>query len=209
MSKMTGDDYPEGYWERGEGSNYVKYGNDPGWGPTVSVMSEFHLPGQRLVEVGSAKGWFLEMARRGGFQPYGIDISPWAVSHAPETVQPVLSLGNAVSLPWEDGFSKIVCSWEFLEHVYEDEIDQVLGEMLRVSAPDAWWWHRIGISDPGVEFESNQQHDVTHYNEKPRTYWHKKFRELGLVRQDRAEGRLRHVFANRDWRDRFFVYARG
>jgi hypothetical protein len=84
----------------------------------------------------------------------------------------------------------------------------VLKEMLRVTDPDGWWWHRIGISDPGEAYQSCQQHDVTHYNEKPGDWWRQRFEELGFEKVPEAEARLRHVFANRDWRDRFFVYAR-
>lgn len=204
MSRMTTLDYPEGYWERGEGSNYTSYGDDPGWQTTALVMHSFHGDGF-LYEVGAAKGWFVHWANRAGFIAQGIDISEWAVSHSAPLPVP-LWLGNAVELPWDTESADVICSWEFLEHVYEDELDQVLSEMDRVLRPGGTMWHRIGIDMPGDP--SHQQEDHTHYNEQSREWWEAQFDGMGYVREPAMELTIRTAHQDRDWKDRFFVWAK-
>lgn len=166
-----------------------------------------HLPqGTRLVEVGSAMGFFLLAAKDVGFDAAGIDISEYAVGQAPIAVMDRLTCGNAVALPWRMHSADVVCSWEFLEHVYEDEIDMVLVEMDRVLKPGGQVWHRIGIVMPGDP--SHQQQDVTHYNERPRDYWESKFYVMGYDRLVAQEADLDEAFKGRDWADRFFVWRK-
>lgn len=207
MSLMQSDWYHEGYWERGEGSNYVRYGNDPGWVPTVEVLQRFLKPGSHLFEVASAKGWFLHAALDAGFDARGMDISDYAVSQATGAVLGRLRQGNVAEVPIRPlrGYSA-VCSWEFLEHVPVDELDAVLSNMERALVSGGWLWHRIGIDLGNAEDSHNHQADVTHQPEQTRQWWEEVFAERGLVRQSDAERALQQKFASRDWAERFFVY---
>lgn len=210
MSRMTGDAYDEGYWERGEGSNYVQYGDDPRWAMTASLlMAEAPLPGDVkpwLLEVACAKGYFVKAAKAEGFEAYGIDISDWAVQNADPSIRRRLVLGNAVDLPWGDHLFDVVCSWEFFEHVYENEIPNVLDEMLRVLKPGGLLVHRIGIDMEDGQDTSGQQHDHTHVWEVNRAWWEALFGNRGLSRSTEIEAAFDWGFEDSDWKGRFFAY---
>jgi SAM-dependent methyltransferase len=214
VSRMRSADYHEGYWERGEGSNYVNYGPDPGWQPTVHTMCmELGTTG-RWLEVACAKGWFVYEARFAGVDCWGIDISEYAIGQAPNRVRDRVVLGNvAEAIPWPAAAMDVVCSWEFLEHVYEDELDRVLREMERVLRPGGWLWHRIGIDcadDPRFAgAEHGHQNDVTHVLEMPDRWWRSMFDRRGWQHQPHAERALNSVFRDRDWANRFYVYRVG
>ena len=206
-SKMRSETYHEGYWERGEGSNYWAYGDDPGWPVTADVLQQILPVEARILEIACAKGWFVHAARRAGLECWGIDISEYAVAHAPESMRPYLMTGNAVDLPYDDGQFTVVCSWEFLEHVYEDEIDRVLDEMQRVGTPGHLQVHRIGIDMEQPGDYAHQQQDVTHVLEMPRAWWHDKFTARGWTRVPDVEERFDAAFAGRDWVGRYFAWS--
>jgi SAM-dependent methyltransferase len=82
------------------------------------VSSQAPPPG-RLLEVGSASGYFLDAAARGGYQPLGVEPSPRESATAVERfgVEVRTGLLEDVDLP-EDAFD-IACGWHVFEHVVE------------------------------------------------------------------------------------------
>jgi len=208
-SKMSGDNYNEGYWERGIGSNYHSYGNDPGWPIVASVMSDYVSPGSVVYEIACAKGYLVKSLVRSGFNAYGIDISDYAISKAESDVFSRLVVGNAVSLPWEDETADAVVSMEFFEHVPEDEVDAVLAEKIRVLKPGGAIAMKIGIVIPSDHpFAGQDDHDVTHYTVQDRDWWESKFSGAGLVKDQGFQDKFDAAFANRDWVGRFFVWRK-
>jgi cyclopropane fatty-acyl-phospholipid synthase-like methyltransferase len=205
-SQMKSADYGEPYWEHGVGSNYVRYGDDPGWPTTVAVLTRWLPPGGKLFEVACAKGWFVLHARRLGFEASGLDISQWAVSQAHPEVAPWLTLGNAAVWPilprrWYDA----VVSWEFLEHVPFGELAAVLQNMERAVEPGGLLVHRIGIEMADGEDHGHQQ-DVTHQQEMPREWWHGLLSARGWQHRPEVEASFDLAFTGRDWAGRFFAY---
>lgn len=74
----------------------------------------------RLLDIGCALGWFLEIVQRSGFDVYGVDISERAIKQA------VTSLGTdkflcldaeKEELPYENGFFDVITMFDFLEHL--------------------------------------------------------------------------------------------
>jgi SAM-dependent methyltransferase len=202
---MRSEDYGESYWERGVGSNYVSYGDDPGWPVTVQVLARYVVPGAPVFEVGSAKGWFLAHARAAGFDARGMDISSWAVEHAAPGMAPMLQLANAATTPIlpRDTYRAVV-SWEFLEHVPLDELVPVLQNMERAVRPGGLLVHRVGIEMPGSAH--GHQADVTHQQEMPREWWHGMFAGRGWQHRPDVEASFDVAFLGRDWAGRFFAY---
>ena len=210
MSRMT-DTYTSAYWETGEGSNYHSYGDDLGWKPLVATINHFlWLDGLgpwnvAIREVACSKGYFVKTAREWGYDAEGMDISAHAINSAPAAVKPYLRLGNAgEALPWPDESADVVCSWEFFEHVYEDEIDRVLAEKLRVLKAGGHLWMKIGIVTPVPQPDQ----DHSHYTVQPREWWEAKFAGAGLEHRAEIEAHLDQVFPDRDWMGRFFVWRK-
>lgn len=218
-SKMRSEDYPEGYWERAEGSNYRKYADDPGWSVVWDVMSN-HLPAQSdILEVACSKGYFVQEARKRGFNAKGIDISHYAISNPARGVGPHIQQANAVDIPFADDSFDHLFAFEFLEHVYLNEVDQVISEMIRVTRPHGLLIQKIGIAfdddNPNphegtqVMADHGHQNDVTHYNNQVRAWWEAKLQSCGLTRRKDLEDSLDAAFRDRDWSGRFFVYQLG
>lgn len=214
MTKMHSGLYHEGYWERGEGSNYVAYGDDPGWGPTLTAMAQCIGHDGKWLEIACAKGFFTRRARAAGVDCWGIDLSAYAIGQAPGDVRPYVQEASVLAIPFPDDTFDVVCSWEFLEHVPLEDLPAALAEIDRVAKPGAHLWHRIGIDTTGDDRfpqgvdQHHHQNDVTHFSEMPDVFWRGEFDDLGWVRTAPNEDVVNAAFADRDWRDRFYVYRR-
>lgn len=219
--------YTEGYFERGEGSNYHNYADDPGWRVTANVLNRF-MPadggediGERwLMEIAAAKGYFLRAAREVGYDTYGVDISEYATETAVHEVEclDITTPQDAwpLSVASNKGLMNVVCSWEFLEHIEGDKIEDVLTNMAVFGESDQWasgvslFVHRIGTTTvEGVR----QDNDITHVSNHTREKWLEiidewaaKQDDFKLKRATEVEDALDAAFAGRDWAGRFFAY---
>jgi 2-polyprenyl-3-methyl-5-hydroxy-6-metoxy-1,4-benzoquinol methylase len=77
-------------------------------------------PPRKLLEVGSSVGLFLEEARRGGWDAFGVEPSRWAAESARARGLSVFN-GTLEEFEPEDGPFDAVVSWDVLEHV-EDPV---------------------------------------------------------------------------------------
>lgn len=193
--------YGHGYFELGQGSNYLSYGDDPGWVATVGVLSGAVPPPASILELGAAKGYFVRAARAGGYTCVGLDVSEYAVSRSDGFVQQAdaadgLDFGN-------DSFD-VVVSWELLEHIEEARIHRVAAEMDRVLRPGGVQLHRIGMLIPGREAEFYS--DETHVLPWTRAEWDRfwpTYEQLPSL-----EAALDQRFEDRDWSGRFFAFRK-
>lgn len=215
------DPYPEGYWNEGAGSNYKGYGNDPGWSETVRVMHAYLGGSVNVLELGCANGWFVTHAAKVFDGVGGIDISEYAINHPAPGInggpgaEGLIVHGDVVELAAEipPGQFPVICSWELLEHLTEDQIDKTLAAIVEALPPGGTMWHRIALETEGdPKFEgkpaSNAHDDETHLTIEPEAWWREKFAGLGLLRYESAEIALSSAFRDRDWWGRFFVYAK-
>lgn len=205
---MTVEIYDEDYFENGVGSNYVNYGDDPGWPLTAVTMLQFLGSGATVYEVGCAKGYFVSWARKAGLLAFGCDLSRYAIRAGVAGLRNYLQQADAEQLPWPAQSADAVCSWEVLEHMRPETINDVLLQMNKVVKPGGWFWHRIGIERTDGLFPEGEDHDHTHTLMRSDDWWRTLFSTRGYIRQDRAEAELNDVFKNRDWFGRFYVYRK-
>lgn len=216
MVEMKSEDYAEGYWEGGVGSEYHNYADDPGWRGILYEASNFLPPFARVRELGSAHGYFLHHAIKAfSFDAQGIDISEYATSKGMALMPHLegrLTVANVANgLPWPDEDADMVFSSEFLEHMTPEALDNVLAEMYRVLKPGGLWLHKIGIVVPDNHpfrqptVEDHSAH-FTHYTVKTREEWIATFEGMGLVENKELNDALDRRFANIDWVMRFFAF---
>lgn len=203
-SKMTSADYPEGYWERAEGSNYTKYGDEIAW-PVIWEVLRPHISGP-VREIACAKGYFVRHGYFAGYDVKGIDISQYAIDNAAPGVSAVIEQANATELPWPDDEAQILCAFEFMEHVYEDELDTVLDEMERVTYNGSIIVLKIGLAG----MDDHCEDDHTHYTQKTRDWWEDRLAVRNWTRFHELEDALdkRVADVQPTWAGRFFCYVR-
>lgn len=192
------DPYTEGYWERGEGSNYHGYGDDPGWELSALALRLCAPDATRLLEIGAARGFFLQAAERARFTVDGIDTSAYATTTAARRVLhgDVSTIDPGVFPP--AGYD-IVCSWEVLEHIPEAALPGVWERIQTWSAPSALQVHRIAAED--------DTSDSTHVTLRPLKWWEKQLRlHFDGHRRGDVEDVFNGLFAGRDWAGRFLAW---
>jgi len=77
-------------------------------------------PGGRLLDVGASAGFMVEQAVLGGFDAYGVELSPVAIEYAAPAIRSRMLVGDANSLA-EDGVEKydVVTAFDIIEHTYD------------------------------------------------------------------------------------------
>jgi len=114
-----------------------------GAGPIAKAWKEVFEP-RNLLDVGAGRGTFIAYAREeAGIEAVGFDYSEWAVGDGRygqigETIHKCkeewLRLHDATEpWPYEDDSFDLVVVLDFYEHIYEEDLDFVIGELYRVA----------------------------------------------------------------------------
>ena len=93
-----------------------------------------------VLDVGCAKGFMLHDFRElmANLTASGIDISEYAIEHAIESVKPLLRVGNAKELPYQDDSFDLVISINTIHNLPLDGCKLALREIQRVSRKHAF-----------------------------------------------------------------------
>lgn len=74
------------------------------------------VEGARLLEIGAGHGFFLDAARRAGYQVTGVELSQTAAAYARSSLGLTIHSTQLADAPL-DGRFDVVCAWDTLEHV--------------------------------------------------------------------------------------------
>jgi ubiquinone/menaquinone biosynthesis C-methylase UbiE len=105
-------EYGEMYFDGPREYGYGGYRYDGRWIPVAKdIITHFDLkPGDRLLDVGCAKGFLVKDLLALGIDAFGIDISEYALMHCEPEVVGRLHLGSADHLPFPDqSFAAVIC----------------------------------------------------------------------------------------------------
>jgi hypothetical protein len=131
------DRFGEGYFERGEGSGYVNYSWRPHliWPRVQAIIHTTAIqPPNKILDFGCAKGFYVRCLRREGYQAFGIDVSTYALSHAPEDARPFLSLTSERGLSsFGDREFDLTIAKDVLEHLTVNELRETVEGLCRIS----------------------------------------------------------------------------
>ena len=131
LSREYGEDYFDGSRDVGYGG----YRYDGRWLPVAKdIIHTYGLkPGDRVLDVGCAKGFLVKDLLSQGIDAYGLDISEYALkSCEPETIGR-LHLGSAERLPFPDNSFAVVLSINTIHNLKRPELIQSLQEIERLS----------------------------------------------------------------------------
>jgi SAM-dependent methyltransferase len=142
--------YGESYFQNSEsvGRGYSGYIDE-----AENVRETFrrrlrHLPlpmgRPKLLDIGAAAGFFVEQARRVGWEACGIEPSEWAARYARERLGQPVTTGTIEDQAYEPATFDVVTMWEVIEHLPDPravlaEAHRILkpGGQLILSTPDA------------------------------------------------------------------------
>lgn len=115
----------------------------------MARMIAEHLGPQVSLDVGCARGYFVQAMRQHGIQGYGMDVSSYALANCADGMSNYLRQGDATKgLPFFNGSFDVVTCMECLEHLTMPlaaiaEMARVLrhGGYVVASAPKHTVWH--------------------------------------------------------------------
>jgi len=101
------------------------------------------------LDVGCGRGTFVAYMRDVGIEAYGFDFSRWAIDHPYSRCKPEWLLVHDATEPWPYPAKSfdLVVALDFYEHVYEEDLDFVAGEMFRVASQ--WIFLQIAVAGSG------------------------------------------------------------
>lgn len=101
---------------------------------TLNVLKKFRKKG-RLLDVGCATGFFLDEARKDGWEPFGIELSNWAVNYAKEKLYlENIFQGVLKNAGYPDSYFDAVILKDAIEHLTDPR--GTLIEIRRILKPD-------------------------------------------------------------------------
>lgn len=128
--------FAEEYWDGPRHLGYGGYYYDGRWRPVAEALRDHYglKAGDRVLDVGCGKAFLLYDLTLAvpGLEVCGIDISAYALAHAPAAVQPFLQQASATALPFADGSFDLVYSLNTLHNLQCFDLDKALREMERV-----------------------------------------------------------------------------
>ncbi len=132
LSKLYGELYFDGPREYGYGG----YRYDGRWMPVAQdIVSHYNLKtGDRILDVGCAKGFLVkDLIGLGlGLEPFGIDISDYAVKNCEKEVIGRIHRGPAHCMPFPDGAFDLVLAINVLHNYKKEDVKKALLEIIRV-----------------------------------------------------------------------------
>jgi 2-polyprenyl-3-methyl-5-hydroxy-6-metoxy-1,4-benzoquinol methylase len=116
--------------------------------------------GARLLDIGCGTGLFLDVARRAGWEAFGLDASRYAVSTRPDDLTEWIQTGTLETVEYEPGSFDAVTMFDFFEHVYRPaefakRVARILapGGVVVVATPNYDSWMRRILGRRTVSFK--------------------------------------------------------
>jgi ubiquinone/menaquinone biosynthesis C-methylase UbiE len=134
--------YGEMYWDGPREYGYGGYRYDGRWRPVArDIIAHFALrPGMKVLDVGCGKGFLVKdlMLECPGLEAFGLDISRYALMHAPAEVIGRLHLGSGDDLPFPDRSFDCVLSLNTIHNFPRPRAVVAMREIQRVSGGRAF-----------------------------------------------------------------------
>ena len=128
---LSHEEYYGDGWVLAEASHW-NVGSTCAFVETLRLIRIYQSSG-KLLDIGCSGGFFLDMARQYGYEPYGIELDRSACDFAADKFGLDVSHGCLFDAKFAEDFFEVVTIQNVLEHV--DSPRDMLGEVLRVLKP--------------------------------------------------------------------------
>lgn len=148
------------------------------------------LPKGTLLDIGCSAGDLAARLRRRGFDPYGVDVSKYAIEHTVPDMKgrtKLADISTAPSLePFPDKYD-VVLATDLLEHLYEEDLADTFKWMSGRSSK--WMFFCVATDANGFSIGKGEKVPLHlesmavagHVNVRPWQYWARFFRAQGLI----------------------------
>jgi len=128
-------EYGKMYFDGPREYGYGGYRYDGRWQPVAhDIIKHFDLKqGDKVLDVGCAKGFLVKDLLALGIDAYGIDVSEYALNNCEPEVVGRLQIGNAIELPFPDESFDAVISINTLHNLAKEDCIVALKEIERLS----------------------------------------------------------------------------
>jgi len=152
----SADVYDDSYFSGAEkGFGYVDYDIDkepmiPVFNKYLDIINSLGKKKDRLLDIGAATGFFMNIAKKRGFEVHGVELSDFAAKQGREKGLDIVS-GDLFTKKFSENSFDVVTMFDVLEHVGDpktilEEVRRILnqGGLLVLSTPDAQsLWARL------------------------------------------------------------------
>lgn len=194
--RTTDTTYGKEYWDTLDGGN--GYRDSVMWADIAHIVHETLVIDReagvdragehRYVDVGCAFGYLVRRMRSRGVESWGLDISEYALEHAPADIADHLRwwdmAGPDDSFFGREAFSIATC-FETLEHIPPKGAQAAVEQLYGLLRPGG----RL-VATICVEGQEGWDTDPTHLNVRPVEDWRGMFREAGFRRDALVEQEL-------------------
>ena len=109
----------------------------------LNIINSFCQKKGNILDIGTATGLFLKIAKDDGWKSYGVEVNKAAVIYANEKYEANVKLGTLKKAKFNDNFFDVITMWDVLEHMPDpnkelEEIYRILkpGGFLIINYPD-------------------------------------------------------------------------
>ena len=160
---MSDTPFTEGYYLRGEGSNYTNYK----WLPEATIPLAASIKklmgmhdGDSVLDVGAARGFLVKAFRMLGLEADGYDISEWAIANCHPDVTEFM---NTSYDPQPMSYDYIIGK-DCMEHIHPDELKPLLNDLTAMMRKAMLIVVPLSGNDGGDYLCPKDQKDTTHIN---------------------------------------------
>ncbi|TSC80433.1 MAG: type 11 methyltransferase [Candidatus Peregrinibacteria bacterium Gr01-1014_25] len=146
--------------------------------PVRKAIAHYGLkPGDRVLEIGCAKGYLLVEFLKQGMNVVGIDGSAYAIENAHPDVKAYLQRGDFRSLPFPDKSFDLVIAKDTLEHNPEPAVRATIAECMRVTKGPTFFQLCVGRTP--AEIAAMPKWDQSYTMNHTPEWWDRFFDEVG------------------------------
>jgi len=184
--------YGEGYFLRGEGSNYgvgsfIPY--DERYlerdRATVRVFLNSIPKLESAIVLGCARGYMVQAFHEAGVHAVGVDLSEWAVENCAEGYEDYVYCGDVCDLSkWGDREFTLAVALDIFEHIRVPDLYKAISEACRVAD---WVVINVPINPDDEHPDMSDGQDKTHFSVYSKVWWIQRFLERGFEPVDVRE----------------------
>jgi len=156
---------------------------------------------KRVLDIGGGRGTFITYLRDLGVEAYCMDFSRWAVQNPyVRCRRGWMQLADARLIPFKDNSFDTVLCLDTMEHIYEEDVDQVINEIYRVSS--RYVFFQIAVVGGGSGYATHEEGYILkrgepiplelegcavagHVTVQPSSFWEERLdREEWVIRRD-------------------------